>query len=325
MLDSILESLRVVALPTKTNFRSIAVREVALIEGPAGWGEFSPFLEYGPEESVPWLQSALESAYVPSPALLRSKIEVNATLPAVNGREKIEEVLSWFSGCRVAKIKVGDNFDEDLNRIRIAQEVIPDLQIRLDVNGRWSVEQARQYLSEIYLHAEHIQYVEQPCATIQELRELKRTLEVPVLIAADEVLRKAKDPFAIDLTEAVDIVMLKVAPLGGIERSLHLARHHGLPVVVSSALESAVGILHGLRLAGALPILNYACGLATGSLLSADVARLPTVDGTIEIVEVVPTNQSLAEFAVPKDRLLWWQERVKKTWDFGLEKEGWLK
>ena len=325
MLDSILESLRVVALPTKTNFRSITVREVALIEGPAGWGEFSPFLEYGPEESLPWLQSAVEAAFVAPPPLLRGKIEVNATLPAVNGREKIEEVLSWYPGCQIAKIKVGDNFKEDLNRIRFAQEAIPELQIRLDVNGRWSVEQARQYLSEIYLQAGNIQYVEQPCATIQELRELKRTLEVPILIAGDEVLRKAKDPFAIDLVGAVDIVMLKVAPLGGIERSLRLASHHGLPVVVSSALESAIGIWHGLRLAGALPQLNYACGLATGSLLQADVAPLPIVNGAIEITEVVPSIQSLEAFAVPEDRLLWWKERMRKTWDLGLEKGGWSK
>lgn len=325
MLDSILESLHVVALPTKTNFRSIEVREVALIRGPAGWGEFSPFLEYGPEESLPWLQSAIESAYLSPPALLRSKIDVNATLPAVNGREKIEEVLSWYPGCQVAKIKVGDNFEDDLNRIRIAQEVIPGLQIRLDVNGLWSVQQACQYLGEIFIHAGHIQYVEQPCATIQELRELKRVLDVPILIAGDEVLRKAKDPFAIDLDGAVDIVMLKVAPLGGIARSLRLANHHGLPVVVSSALESAIGILHGLRLAGVLPKLNYACGLATGSLLGADVAHFPIIDGAIEIVDVVPSIQSLTEFAVPQDRLLWWQERIKKIWDLGLEKEGWAR
>lgn len=323
MLDSILESLHVVALPTKTNFRSISIREVALIRGPAGWGEFSPFLEYGPEESLPWLQSAIESAYVSPPVLLRSKVEVNATLPAVNGREKIEEVLSWYPGCKVAKIKVGDNFEEDLRRIHIAQEAIPGLQIRLDVNGRWSVEQARKYLSEIFIHAGHIEYVEQPCATIQELRELKNTLEVPILIAGDEVLRKAKDPFAIDLQGAVDIVMLKVAPLGGIERSLRLANHHGLPVVVSSALESAVGILHGLRLAAVLPKLTYACGLATGSLLSADIAQFPIIDGAIEVAEVEPSAKSLAEFAVTKDRLMWWHERIKKVWGLGLEREGW--
>jgi O-succinylbenzoate synthase len=255
--------------------------------------------------------------------MLRRKISINATLPAVNGRERIEEVLSWFPGCQVAKIKVGDNFKEDLARIKIAKDLIPNLQIRLDVNGRWTVEQARQFLNAIYAQIGHIQYVEQPCATIEELRELKRTMEVPVLIAGDEVIRKARDPFEVDLDGAVDIVMLKVAPLGGVARSLDLAKYHGLPVVVSSALESAVGIAHGLRLAGALRELFYACGLGTGSLLRADVGKLPIDAGAIEITSCEPSSQALDEFAAPKDRVLWWKERIRQTWEIGAEREVW--
>jgi O-succinylbenzoate synthase len=254
---------------------------------------------------------------------MRNQIEINATLPAVNGIEKIKEVLSWFPGCRVAKIKVGDIFEEDLERIKLAQAIIPDLQIRLDVNGRWTVTEARTYLHAINAHASHIQYVEQPCATIEELRELKRTLDLPLLIAGDEIIRKAADPFALDLAGAVDIVMLKVAPLGGIQRSLQLAAHHNLPVVVSSALDSAIGISRGLQLAGALPDLPYACGLGTGSLLSVDLAEFPIREGVIAIAPVRPSNRVLNEFTAAKDRVLWWKERISKTWAVGVEKERW--
>jgi len=323
MLDSILESLHVVALPTKTNFRSVQVREVALFEGPEGWGEFSPFLEYGAEECVPWLASAIESVNLVPPSLNRDMIEINATLPAINGRENIAQVLSWFPGCRVAKIKVGEDFNQDLTRIKLAQEIIPGLEIRLDVNGQWTTSQALQYLRDIYAQVSNIQYVEQPCATLEELRELKRSLDVPILIAGDEVIRKARDPFSLDLEAAVDIVMLKVAPLGGIKRSLALAKFYGLPVVVSSALDSAVGISRGLQLAGALPELSYACGLGTGALLEADVSDLAIIAGEIEIVTVKPSIQALKKYGATPNRVEWWKARIKQTWLVGAERGEW--
>ena len=321
MLDSILGSLKVVALATKTDFRSVTSREVALFEGPMGWGEFSPFLEYSYEESVPWLLSAIEAAFVHTPIGVRSAIEVNATLPAMDDPEEIEKLLNGFEGTKVVKIKVGGEPEIDLARIACVRELRPEAKIRLDVNGLWSVNQAHAFL----IQAGEIEYVEQPCSTIKELRELKLRMEIK--IAGDEIIRKAKDPINLDLSGAIDIVMLKVAPLGGIAQALEIARHYSLPVAVSSALESAIGISHGLKLAAAIPELNYACGLGTGALLAVDVAELPIVDGKIEVADVTPDSLALNKFAVSNERLNWWKNRIRMTWAAGVEQKinesGW--
>jgi len=321
MLDSILGSLKVVALATKTDFRSVTSREVALFEGPMGWGEFSPFLEYSYEESVPWLLSAIEAAFVHTPVGVRNAIEVNATLPAMDDPEEIEKILNGFEGTKVVKIKVGGEPEIDLARIACVRELRPEAKIRLDVNGLWSVNQAHAFL----IQAGEIEYVEQPCSTIEELRELKLRMEIK--IAGDEIIRKAKDPINLDLSGAIDIVMLKVAPLGGIARALEIARHYSLPVAVSSALESAIGISHGLKLAAAIPELNYACGLGTGALLAVDVAELPIVDGKIEVADVTPDSLALNKFAVSNERLNWWKNRIRMTWAAGAEQRinesGW--
>ena len=321
MLDSILGSLKVVALATKTDFRSVTSREVALFEGPMGWGEFSPFLEYSYEESVPWLLSAIEAAFVHTPVGVRSAIEVNATLPAMDDPEEIEKLLNGFEGTKVVKIKVGGEPEIDLARIACVRELRPEAKIRLDVNGLWSVNQAHAFL----IQAGEIEYVEQPCSTIKELRELKLRMEIK--IAGDEIIRKAKDPINLDLSGAIDIVMLKVAPLGGIAQALEIARHYSLPVAVSSALESAIGISHGLKLAAAIPELNYACGLGTGALLAVDVAELPIVDGKIEVADVTPDSLALNKFAVSSERLHWWKNRIRMTWAAGAEQKinesGW--
>ena len=326
MLDLILDSLKVIALPTKTDFRSVKVREVALVEGPKGWGEFSPFVEYEPSECVPWLVSAIEAATTLPPELLRSKIEVNATMPAINGREYIAEVLSWFPGCQTIKIKVGADIREDLARIATVCDLAPSSKIRIDVNGSWTVGQAIQAIYAIHDICE-LEYVEQPCGSIDELRELKRRVAFPVVIAGDEVVRKAPNPMAVDLQDAIDVLLLKVAPLGGIKKSMEIAAHHGKPVVVSSALDSAVGISYGLRLAAALPELNFACGLGTGQLLSADVATLPIVGGAMALDSVVPDSKQIEKYSISPDRLDWWRTRVRETWYAGAKdwilREGW--
>jgi len=321
MLDSILGSLRVVALATKTDFRSVTSREVALFEGAHGWGEFSPFLEYNYNESVPWLTSAIEAAFVPAPVALRSEIIVNATLPALNNPQEIESLLDSYPGCSVIKVKVGTDAFKDLERLAIIRELRPDAKIRIDVNGLWDVNQATSFLNTVG----DIEYVEQPCATIEELRELKNRTDVKIV--GDEVIRKAANPFAVDLSGAVDILMLKVAPLGGITRALEIAEHHQLPVVVSSALESAVGISYGLQLASAIPSLNFACGLGTGSLLAVDVAHLPIKDGKIALDDVRPESATLNKLAVSNERLNWWKNRIRMTWSAGAERyvneRGW--
>jgi o-succinylbenzoate synthase len=310
MDQSLLESMRVIALPTKTNFRGINLREVALFQGEYGWGEFSPFLEYDFQECVPWLMSAIEAATQPRPELLRTSIRVNGTIPALDDKSEIEKIIESFPGVETFKVKVGDNLQADLVRLARVKSLRPKARLRIDVNGSWTVSQAVTHLRAIFENVGPLEYVEQPCATIEELRELKEKLITKISIAGDEVVRKAVDPFAINLNGAVDIVMLKVAPLGGIARARRLAEHHKLPVVVSSALESAVGIHYGLTLAATLKDLELDCGLGTGSLLAADVAHLPIENGAIRITDFEPHFNG---YEVAPDRFNWWKNRVMKT------------
>lgn len=307
---SLLESMRVIALPTKTNFRGINVREVALFQGEYGWGEFSPFLEYDYQECAPWLMCAIEAATKPRPKLYRSSVRVNGTIPATNDKSVIKSLVETYQGVKTFKVKVGDNLGEDIVRLAHIRSLGRDIKIRIDVNGLWSVKDALTNLYAFYEEVGPFEYVEQPCATLEELRELKASIHIPLKIAVDEALRKVKDPFAIDLSGAADLVMLKVQPLGGIARAHKLAEHHKLPVVVSSALESAVGIDYGLQLAASFPEMNFDCGLGTGSLLGADVASLPIVNGEIEITEVEPDFNG---YEVAPERYEWWKNRVMKT------------
>jgi O-succinylbenzoate synthase len=327
MIDQLLASMQVVALPLKSKFRGITVREVALFEGPAGWGEFAPFLEYDEVESSTWLLSAIDATTNPAPIAHRDFIKVNATLPALNSAKEIEDLLQSFVGCDTVKIKVGENLSEDIVRVARVRALLPKAKLRLDVNGAWSVDQALTNLYAIYEEVGPLEYVEQPCATLEELRQLKEKLVVDIKITGDEVIRKSKDPFAINLQGAVDILMLKVAPLGGITRAREIGAHHKLPMVVSSALDSAVGISYGLQLAASLPTLDYACGLATGQLLSADIAAMPLDNGELAVRSISPDADLLAKYAVPVERLTWWKERTKRAFYAGAESEvkarGW--
>lgn len=309
MFDQLLSTLRVVALPMKTNFRGVRVREVALFQGEYGWAEFSPFLEYDDSESSRWLASAVEAATQPRPQRFRDAIPVNGTIPAITDGNRLKEIIESYPGCATFKVKVGENLNEDLIRLQLLRTLRPSAAIRLDVNGLWSVDDALKNLSTINDEIGEIQYVEQPCATIEELRELKSRADFNLMIAADEVIRKAVDPFAVDLNGAADYVMLKVQPLGGITRCLEIAAHHGLPVVVSSALESAVGISYGLELAASIEHLSFDCGLATGSLISKDVASLPITNGSIALKSL---EVNLEGLEVAPDRYEWWKNRAMR-------------
>ncbi len=310
MLQDLFQSMRVVALPTKSNFRGVKLREVALFKGEFGWGEFSPFLEYDTAECVPWLQSAIAAATKPVPKLFREKVKVNGTIPALNNSAEIEEIVQSFDGVTTFKVKVGDNLVEDLARLMMIRSLNPKAKLRVDVNGSWSVDTAISNLQAIYENIGELEYIEQPCATIDELKRLKEEIKIPLKIAGDEILRKAKDPFKVDLAGAIDILVLKVQPLGGINRANQLANHYGLPVVVSSALESAVGINYGLQLAGSIPDLEFDCGLGTGALLSKDIGNLPIVNGEITITNIEPDFSGLE---VSPDRYQWWKNRVLET------------
>jgi O-succinylbenzoate synthase len=304
MDQQLLNTLRVIALPMKTSFRGISVREVALIRGSHGWGEFSPFLEYDDAESAPWLACAVEAASTPRPQLNRTSVAINGTIPALNDPDSLARIVDSFPGVNTFKVKVGNNLIEDLARVNVIRQLQPQAKIRIDVNGLWNVDQAEEFLTSVG----DIEYVEQPCATIEELRQLKSRTSVKIV--GDEILRKAHNPFEIDLSDAIDYLMLKVQPLGGIKRAHALAEHHNLPVIVSSALESAVGINYGLMLAASFKEMNFDCGLGTGSLLAYDVAQLPIVDGKIEISEFEPQLDALD---VASDRFEWWKNRIMRT------------
>jgi o-succinylbenzoate synthase len=272
-LAGLIGEMRAFAIPMPVRFRGITVREGALIQGPAGWGEFSPFAEYRPRECARWLASAVESATRGWPAPVRDRIPVNVTVPAV-GPEQAAKIVS-ASGCRTAKVKVaerGQSEAQDIERVAAVRDALgPDGRIRVDANGGWPPAQAARMLRQLARFG--LEYAEQPCATLDELAELRRHIDIPV--AADESIRRAEDPSRVRAAGAADIVMLKVQPLGGVRAALRVAEACGLPVVVSSAVDTSVGLAAGVALAAALPDLPYACGLATMSLLAGDVTAEP--------------------------------------------------
>lgn len=314
--DSVIERLHVVSLPLHTRFRGVTVRECALIEGTHGWGEFSPFLEYVPDEARLWLRAALEAAFTDLPQSRRTEIPVNATVPAV-APDHVAGVLARYDGCSTAKVKVGEaDLEADLQRVLAVRAQLGDTgRIRIDANGGWSVAKAIAAIEAITSRTP-LEYVEQPCASVEELRVVRRHFGGEVLIAADESIRKAEDPYRVRDAEAADIAVLKVAPLGGIERALAIAADIGLPVVVSSELSSSVGLGIAAHFAAALPDLPYACGLATADLLAADVVAEPLAAraGVIPVARITPDRDLLERFAAPAARVQWWRERVKACW-----------
>ncbi len=315
-LEEALASLRVLALPMRTTFRSLNIRETALFKGENGWGEFAPFVEYSDQESLPWLESAIEAADKPLSPALRESIPINATVPASNDEAEIEQILSWYPGVDTVKIKVGTGIQEDLVRIARVRKHLPKTKIRIDVNGSWSVKEALFNINAIYeVTGDLLEYVEQPVTSLDELKQLKEDMSVDVKIAGDEVLRKAKDPFAISLYGAIDILMLKVSPLGGIKRAMDLASHHKLPVVISSALESAVGISYGLALAARVPNLDYACGLGTSALFKQDVSDIPIVNGAIKATGYPIDLDRVERYELKGERLEWWRNRISRVWN----------
>jgi O-succinylbenzoate synthase len=240
----------------------------------------------------------------------RDEIAINGTIPELNDKKEIEELMRTYAGAKTFKVKVGRNLNEDVIRVARVFSNAPKASIRVDVNGLWSVDEALTNLYAYYEEIGPLEYVEQPCATVEELRELKAKIKIPLRIAADEIIRKAPDPFAVDLTGAADVLMLKVQPLGGIKRSLEIAAHHGLPVVVSSALESAIGIEYGLDLAASAKELTFDCGLATGSLLANDVAEHKITDGKIALGQISPQLDGLD---VSAERYEWWKNRIMRV------------
>jgi len=320
-LVELTQSARVVSLPLRNKFRGLTQREVLVFEGPQGWAEWAPFVEYPDEEAALWLTAAIEFGYSEFPELPRQKIPVNATLPAV-APDQVAAILARFGSFATVKIKVaesGQSKTEDIQRINAVREIYPATKIRLDANGNLEVEQALELIRDLNSQGIELEYFEQPVATIAELAEVKLTLakdQIPVKIAADESVRKVTDPLAVAQANAADILVLKAAPLGGINRSLEIAKDAGLPVVISSALDSSIGISMGAHLAALLPELNFDCGLGTATLLAGDVTRdsLLPVDGQIDVRRVDVDEEKLKIFQADDHRVDWWLERLERVY-----------
>jgi O-succinylbenzoate synthase len=315
-LAELLSGMRVVAIPMRVRFRGVTVREAALLHGPSGWAEFSPFLEYQPDEAARWLAAAVEAGWDQWPTSLRESVPVNATVPAVPA-DQVAAVLARFDGATTAKVKVaerGQTLQDDVCRVAAVRDAMgPGGRIRVDANGGWSVDEATDALRRLAAYG--LEYAEQPCAEVAELRELRLALArqgTEVLVAADESIRKAEDPLRVAREEAADLVVVKVAPLGGVRRALEVVAGCGLPAVVSSALDTSVGMAAGVALAAALPDLPFACGLGTVALLDGDVCADPLLPrgGLLPVGRVEADEDLLCRWSAAEDRQDWWRERV---------------
>ncbi|MFC4244255.1 o-succinylbenzoate synthase [Gryllotalpicola reticulitermitis] len=315
-LPEVLANVHVVALPMVTKFRGVTVREAAVFEGPHGWTEFSPFVEYGDAEASAWLAAALDYGWGPDATLLRPTVRVNATVPALAATE-VPAVLARYPGARTAKVKVaepGQTLEDDVARVAAVREVLgPEGRIRVDANALWNVDEAEHAIRA--LEGFDLEYVEQPVASVDELVEVRRRVErLGILIAADESVRKATDPLAVARAGAADVLIIKAQPLGGIRSALAIAAAAGLPCVVSSALDTSIGLAMGAQLAAALPTQDFDCGLGTAALFASDVTDAPLlpVDGAIPAARVTPSPELLERNAAPADRRAWWLKRITR-------------
>ncbi|WP_027944259.1 o-succinylbenzoate synthase [Amycolatopsis taiwanensis] len=305
----------VYAIPLHDRFRGIAVREGVLLHGPAGWGEFCPFADYSDAESAPWLAAAVEASERGWPEPVRDRVEVNTTVPVVSPDRAHELVAA--SGCRTAKVKVADprsSLAEDCERLAAVRAALGGGgAIRVDANAVWDVDTAVSAIRELDRAAGGLEYVEQPCRSLDELAAVRR--RVDVRIAADESIRRAEDPVKVAVAGAADIAVIKVSPLGGVRRALEVAEASGLPCVVSSAVETSVGLAAGLALAGALPTLDFACGLGTRSLLAGDVTSdsLSPVDGFLPVPRRAPEPDLAEAVAADEKTRAAWEERLARV------------
>ncbi|MGO2658469.1 o-succinylbenzoate synthase [Mycetocola reblochoni] len=313
--DELVERSHVVALPLVTRFRGITVREAVLLEGPEGWSEFSPFVEYADPEASSWLAAAVEDGWSRGPEPLRDFVPVNATVPAVHADE-VPAVLARYDGTTTVKVKVaerGQSLSDDVARVAAVRAALGDGgMIRVDANGGWAVDEAVAALRA--LEPFGLQYAEQPCAGVDELAALRVRLDGRVAVAADESIRRAADPERVVAAGAADVIVIKAQPLGGARRAIALVERLGLPAVVSSAIDTSVGLSLGARLAAALPGQQLACGLGTASLLAADVTADPlrARGGAVAVRRVVPDAELLARHAAAPERTRWWRERLRR-------------
>ena len=310
MLEKYCPDLRILSIPLRNNFRGITFREVAIFRGVEGWSEFSPFLEYDDAEATPWMQAALEAANKKWPTLYRERVAINATLPMVDPSE-VRGILSRFPGSTTVKIKVND-FENGALLVEEVLNINSEMRIRLDVNGGWAVEQAINNLLEYHLRFGKVfDYVEQPCVKLSELAEVKS--QVPIAIAADESIRKNLGSDFENFSRYADVTILKWQPIGGFVAAHAIAEQIGLPMVISSALETGIGISHGLALAASFSDQSYACGLGTVALFESDICNpvTTTSDGFLEVGRRVPINHE--RYLATPDRTEHWRQRILRV------------
>ncbi len=303
-MSSVLEALELypVRIPMRHRFRRVDHREAVLIRGPAGWGEFSPFPDYPPEVTTRWLAAALELACGDLPAPRRVEIPVNVTIPAVDPAKAAALIVE--SGASTAKVKIADPGDSEADDDARLEAVRDSLgrtgKIRIDVNANWDLETATRRLEELARF--DLEYAEQPVATVAEMAELRGRTQV--LLAADELVRQSPHPLKVLEAGAADVLVLKVQPMGGVARVMDLAERSTIPVVISSAVETSVGIYAGLLAASLLEELPYACGLGTVALLEGDPTMDPLIpsDGMLEVRRPEPDPRLLTRWRPDRDR-----------------------
>ena len=319
-VSDLLAQARVISVPMRVRFRGVTTREVVLFEGSHGWAEWSPFLEYEDAEAATWLRAALEYGFSPTPELRAKSIFINATLAAVSP-EEVEGQLAAFGKFRTVKIKVaepGQSLEDDLARVRRVHELHPTAAIRLDANAGYDVATAIEVAKQLAIESIDLQYFEQPVKTIAELAEVRERLaRIATKVAADESVRKATDPLAVATANAADVLVIKAQPLGGISSALEITKRANLPVTVSSALETSVGISMGLHLAASLEVESFDAGLGTVALLADDVCDEPFIarDSQLAVKRAVPSEIKLASLAADSERTQWWQERLKRCFE----------
>ena len=266
--------------------RAGGYRDAVLLEGPAGWGEWSPLPGY-PSDPATCRRAAEEAAGVEWPKPVRDHVRVNALVPAVPP----EEAARVAAGHHDVKVKVGDAGDVD--RVAAVRDAIgPHARLRIDANGAWDVETAVARITA--MAAFDLELVEQPVESIGDLAEVRRRVSVPIV--ADECVRTVEDSRRLE----VDVLVVKVQPLGGFAATLEISEAAGVPAIVSSMYETSIGLSAGLALAAALDDLPFACGLGTAGIFVHDVVHDPlvAVDGVIAVRRPVPDPALVAAYGV---------------------------
>lgn len=310
-----LDTAPVFAIPLRDG---TAVHEGILIEGPQGWGEFSPPPGCPDQLLARWLTAATEAGTVGWPDARRGRVPIAATVPGTDP-DRARTIVA-ASGCRAAAVEVADpaqTLADDVARVQAVRDALgPDGVIRCDAKGRWSVDAAVAAIPVLDRAAGGLEFVQQPCRSTAELAAVRRRVDVPIAIS-ESLEQSLGDPA---LQQGADIAVLHCGTLGGARRALRIAESCGLPSTVTSGVETSIGVAVGVALAGALPELPFACTLGTGALPGADVVAesraLVPIDGFLPVAPMspAPLPELLTRYAITDSaRIRWWRSRLQNA------------